>query len=368
MKKAIKLLGILPLAVAMWACNDNDVLYTLPDTPSTMNLVVDHDDLTLVEANAAQPAITFTWNPATVGGASAEKRYWFKMDVADNNFSTSIPKTEILSANLSMSFTVEELNDLLQGWGIPAGTPSVIEAEVIAECTRMTTYIKPEVSKIKFTVTGYQPEPKPLFIFSSAFTPDGYAAMTELVANKKYRWKGLLDEGTTFYMGNSTEAKGTAYGMGTDMYAIAACDYSSPAFFTVPRKAQWILTATLTTLELEWGIDRLPYDNVWMVGDATPAGWDIDHPWPMNHDEHRPEIFYYDGYLNQGEMKCPLQSDRGWGCDYLMPLEGGTSQDGDPAIQVVPGGNPDNKWNITAPGDYHLEINTSLMTITFEKK
>lgn len=368
MKKSIKIFGLIALLAAMTGCNDDDVIFTLPDTPSTMNLAVDNDDVVLVENQASRPAISFTWSPANVGGESAPKRYYFKMDVADNNFATSIPKIEIPAANLTVSYTVEELNDLMQGWGITPGTPSVIEAEVIAECTEMVKYIKPEVSKVRFTVTGYQPAPKPMYMFSTSFAGDGYMLMTEIVANKRYRWKGIIEAGTEFYMAHDIENNATVFGMGADINIIEKTAAAECRNFVAPRKADWILTANLTTLELDWGVNRLPYDNLWMVGDATPAGWDIDHPFQMTHDAARPEIFYYDGHLNQGEMKCPLQNDRGWGCDYIMPVEGGTHEDGDPTIQVVYGGNPDNKWSITTAGDYHVEINTSLMTISFEKK
>lgn len=368
MNKSIKILGIMAMTAAMWACDDDDVMLSLPDTPSTMNLAVDKNELVLTEAQASQSGISFTWSPATVGGASAPKRYYFKMDVADNNFATSIPKVEIPASSLSVNFTVEELNDLMQGWGITPGTPSVIEAEVIAECTEMVKYIKPEVSKVRFTVTGYQPAPKPLYMFSTVFGDEGYALMTELVANKKYRWKGVMDAGTEFYMAHGIADNASVFGMGDDIYAIEKAPAADCRKFVAPRKADWILTANLTTLEMDWGVNRLEYDNIWMVGDATPAGWDIDHPYQMTHDADRPEIFYYDGHLNTGEMKCPLQNDRGWGCDYIMPLEAGTPQDGDPTIQVVYGGNPDNKWSITTAGDYHVEINTSLMTISFEKR
>lgn len=368
MKKSTKIFAILSLLAPMAGCNDDDVMYTLPDTPSTMNLVVDKNELALEEAQAAQSAITFSWQPASVGGSSTPKKYFFKMDVADNNYATSIPKTEIDGSNLTMSFTVEELNDLMQAWGITPGTPSVIEAEVIAECTEMVKYVKPEVSKVRFTVTGYQPAPKPLYMFSNAFEGEGYIQMTEVVANKKYQWKGLLDEGVEFYLANDIANNASVFGMGNDMYEIEKSTISDYKCFRAPRKADWTLIANLSSLEMIWTVNRLPYDNIWMVGDATPAGWDIDNPYQMTHDNERPEIFYYDGYLSQGEMKCPLQNDRGWGCDYIMPLEGGTHENEDPSIQVIYGGNPDNKWSITTEGDYHVEINTSLMTITFSKK
>ena len=367
MKTAIKIFAVVCTLAVMTGCKEDDVMFALPDTPSTMNLTVSNDDLTLNEASAALNAVTFTWTPASVGGPTTEKRYYFKMDVADNNFTTSIPKTEIPTSNLSIEFTVEELNDLMQGWGITPGTPSIIEAEVIAECTTMERNIKPEISKIRFAVTGYLPAPKPLYIMSSTFD-NGFSQMTELVANKKYQWKGLLAQGCEFYFTHDIDGTATVFGMGEDISTIVKTTKAECTLFKVPRKANWILTANLPNSELVWDVSRLSYDKIWMVGDATPAGWDIDNPYQMTHDENRPEIFYYDGQLNAGEMKCPLQNDRGWGCDYIMPVINGTHENEDPTIQVVYGGNPDNKWTITTAGNYHVEINTSLMTITFEKK
>src|SRR5690606_36696602 len=49
-----------------------------------------------------------------------------------------------------------------------------------------------------------------------------------------------------------------------------------------------------------------PYTQIWMVGDASPAGWNIDNPHPMAPDPANPYVFTYEGPMNVGEFKFPL--------------------------------------------------------------
>lgn len=108
-----------------------------------------------------------------------------------------------------------------------------------------------------------------------------------------------------------------------------------------------------------------PYANLWLVGDATPAGWDIDHPTPMVATPGNPYEFSYTGALNAGEFKVPTATGN-WGTDYFMPVtndEGITSTN---AI-FIPGGNPDNKWKITEAGNYKITINQLTERISIQK-
>ena len=96
---------------------------------------------------------------------------------------------------------------------------------------------------------------------------------------------------------------------------------------------------------------------LYMVGDATPAGWDISNPTPYGQSETDALVFTYTGHLNTGEMKCPLTTGN-WGCTYLMPVENGCpiSRSGVAAntFSLVPGGNPDYKWVVQDAGNYTL--------------
>lgn len=108
-----------------------------------------------------------------------------------------------------------------------------------------------------------------------------------------------------------------------------------------------------------------PYTQMWMVGDATPVGWNIDNPQPMTPDPANPYIFTYTGPMLAGEFKFPVATGN-WGGDFFMP-EINHQNLGSSRVKFVPGGNPDNKWQITVPGNYKITLNQLKETIDIVK-
>lgn len=109
-----------------------------------------------------------------------------------------------------------------------------------------------------------------------------------------------------------------------------------------------------------------PYTQLWMVGDATPAGWNINAPTPMQADPNNPYVFTYNGPLTVGEFKFPVATGD-WGTDYFMPYVSHpplTTTD----MQFVPGGQPDNKWQISTAGTYSITLNQLYETIVIQKQ
>jgi hypothetical protein len=109
-----------------------------------------------------------------------------------------------------------------------------------------------------------------------------------------------------------------------------------------------------------------PYTQIWMVGDATPAGWNIDNPTALTPDPGNPNIFTYTGPLNAGEFKFPLATGN-WACDYFMPVINGSGP-GSTQMKFIASGSPDNKWKITEAGNYKVTINQLYETISIQKQ
>lgn len=109
-----------------------------------------------------------------------------------------------------------------------------------------------------------------------------------------------------------------------------------------------------------------PYTKIWMVGDATPAGWNIDNPTALVADPGNPNIFTFTGPLNAGEFKFPLATGN-WACDYFMPVINGSAP-GSTQMKFIASGSPDNKWKITEAGNYKITINQLYETISIEKQ
>lgn len=104
---------------------------------------------------------------------------------------------------------------------------------------------------------------------------------------------------------------------------------------------------------------------VYMVGDATPAGWDINAPTLMVKNG---DIFTYEGPLAVGEMKFPLEF-RWDGPTYIADEAGKEVSAGNTYdVTFTPDGNPDNKFKITTAGEYKLTLDTKKLKLKVESK
>lgn len=109
--------------------------------------------------------------------------------------------------------------------------------------------------------------------------------------------------------------------------------------------------------------------TLYMVGDATPAGWDINNPTPFTPTQEDPLIFIYEDLLKVGELKCCLGTGS-WDVAFIHPLIEGREigKDGIHAesFQMYAGGE-DLKWKVTDAGRYNLtfDLRNWTMTVTY---
>lgn len=107
--------------------------------------------------------------------------------------------------------------------------------------------------------------------------------------------------------------------------------------------------------------------DLYMVGNATPAGWSLADAVKM--DQAEAGVFTYTGVLTPGEFKCPTIAEDGlWQQPYIMPLDNQTKigKDGveNPDIYYNPTGDIDDKWVVTDMGNYTITINLNTETIS----
>jgi|GEM_PF-5920039 len=99
------------------------------------------------------------------------------------------------------------------------------------------------------------------------------------------------------------------------------------------------------------------YSQLWIVGDATPSGWDVDNPRSFTRNSNNAFEFWYKEKLTAGEFKIATAL-HDWGTTWLMPPTNNppiTST----SVTYIPGGSPDNKWRISNPGPYKILVNIS---------
>lgn len=363
--KSYKYLAALMLP-ALMSCGSDDVQYHIETPEDQMLISASAEDLVLEAADADKEVLTFSWNaPADRGEGTSIKSY-FRMDVANNNFATASDLIEIEPGQTSIAFTADDLNDYLLGWGVSPETKVKVEAEIVATVEGSDIYMKPELSTTSVLLTGFRAVSRPLWIVNTAMDAGADDQMNEIVLSKQYSWYGKFGDGqgVKFVYDKTTQLPSLNKGDDNNTIVRRTDSADPDNLLEAPGVGYYIVTVSTKTMTCNWEKAPAEYENVWMVGDAVPCGWDIGNLDLMTRDAENPEIFYWEGHLNTGEIKMPL-STGSWGCDYLMPVIHYSEQDGDDNVQLVRGGNPDYKWHITQAGEYRIEVNTYSMKIKF---
>ncbi len=112
------------------------------------------------------------------------------------------------------------------------------------------------------------------------------------------------------------------------------------------------------------------YSAIYMVGDATPAGWNIGAPEPMIQDAENVNLFTWQGDLFAGELK--FSTFTGDWCDGDWLLATAPDQKlsiGDYTVYTgCPPGEEDFKWRVSADsiGEWIITVDVENGTIVFE--
>ena len=106
--------------------------------------------------------------------------------------------------------------------------------------------------------------------------------------------------------------------------------------------------------------------TLFMVGDATPADWDIGNPYALTPTEDDPLVFVYEGPLKPGEIKLCL-TPGSWDAPFIRPMTDQSVIDSnnitDETFQMH-AGDPDEKWRVTQEGNYKLIFNLRNWTLS----
>lgn len=99
----------------------------------------------------------------------------------------------------------------------------------------------------------------------------------------------------------------------------------------------------------------IPFNTLFMVGGATPNGWDLGKATQLVRNPSNPFEFSYTGPMATGEFKFPINRDWGWGQDFFMKVSD---------TQMVLQNSPDSKWTIATAGNYTITLNVSTLAIS----
>ncbi|MBQ7421905.1 MAG: SusF/SusE family outer membrane protein [Prevotella sp.] len=210
----------------------------------------------------------------------------------------------------------------------------------------------------------------------------------------------LFRYGRFFENGNGGEFKfGTSEGSWENMYKAtqANAPYNDTSMELVEGYEpdnKWFLQdgetgkAYKICVDIRTGRERMmmrefvPYEMIYLVGDAAPCGWDIGNATAMTATDS-PYIFTWTGNLTSGELKftCDKQSD--WNGAWLMCASGNGSEPTGTTEQAlfidksddylksqyrdINIGDIDEKWKITSAGTYTITLNQLEETVSITK-
>ena len=117
---------------------------------------------------------------------------------------------------------------------------------------------------------------------------------------------------------------------------------------------------TITLTKSAYQDAHAKHAELWMIGTATPNGWQIDKGVLLKQDAENPMVYTATAELKEGEFKFIVNKYMGFDQTAYV-------KDAADDSKVVYGGD-DNKWNITEAGTYDVKLDLANMTITVAKK
>ncbi|OBX26033.1 putative secreted protein (Por secretion system target) [Gelidibacter algens] len=137
---------------------------------------------------------------------------------------------------------------------------------------------------------------------------------------------------------------------------------------------QWLVsTAGSYSIVVDLGlktisISTLPYyPNVYLVGDATPNGWNIDNATAMTVDSSNPAVFTWTGPLVTGEFKISTAKSFGNGWDWIHPVAQGQDLTLETYEILAAGSGSDHKWVISNSDQYTFTLDLQKATLKIQQ-
>lgn len=163
----------------------------------------------------------------------------------------------------------------------------------------------------------------------------------------------------------------------TEAAILEGCANDNPDFkWEITEPGLYTLTANLSDTTLSIVLDQsinVSYDALYMVGSATPGGWDLASQTTLSKSEDNEDVFTWSGTLIAGEIKIKTYQEQDFCAGkWIHPtVENASIEQND--FELLFGcsdSNPDYKWVVSESdtGMYSITVDMSNETINFEKQ
>lgn len=380
MKRIINICALLFVLISFSSCEGDLKEMNKGETPLALTVT---NVQQLVEADASYTGITLNWTSGTNKGTDAAISYKIEIAKAGTSFANAYT-LDLGQQVYSLSYTEKQLNQiLLNDLSATVNASAKYEARITA--TVADKNVSAQADTVTFDATPYKASsvaPYSMIYFVGSFTSWNFEEMTRDPVNPCiFRYGAVLN------WNNGGEFKfGTTSGSWSDMYHPTVADAPYTSTGVQQNDAgdnKWELTqdqcgkAYKMYLDITPGSESFhmsvftPYPNMYLVGDATPSGWDLSNPAAMTAQDAY--TFVWTGNLNTGEIKfsCDKQSD--WNGAWFMASENdkvwaaGTEVMTFVDKSISGNGDIDRKWKVTSAGKYTITLNQLTEKLTIQK-
>lgn len=114
---------------------------------------------------------------------------------------------------------------------------------------------------------------------------------------------------------------------------------------------------------------KLPYEAFYLIGDATPSGWNIENPVQLQRDRINPYLFAWNGTLTKGELKISTFVGDWCDGDWINASTANQSVSDGSFIITTSCEGPDNKWVLDTnnAGEYNIILDFENSLVEFNK-
>jgi len=357
-------------ALVTVACqNEDEFIIPKADTPQ---LTASQENLTLSQKQANNPAIDLSWTRGTNRGTDAAIDY--VLQIAENDLFDNFYEMDLGRVVYNHQFDNKSLNNLVKGhFGFNAGEAYDLLFRI--KTVIADTAVADEFSNaVAVNVTPYEPVSETLYMIGDA-APNGWDAgnATELIPDNEspgmFTYSGSLSTGELKFITTKGQFL-PSYNKGEDENSLVyrTEDNQPDEKFSIAQGGVYQIQADLLDLTISIEkLDQPPFSQLYIVGDASESGWNIDSPVAFEQSDSDPFIFTYEGLLTPGSFKVLAGSTGDWCGEWYRPLVN-DQEITSTAVAQNSGCDVDNNWQVTeaTSGFYKITLNTREVAISIE--
>ena len=318
-------LGLCFAAVlALSACNDDPEYFELPTYPDEMHIRSSIEQIVLNKGMADDVAVTFTWDKATSPVSAADK-VSYKLCLYPTAMKDQ--KSEYIATDAtSLSLTHDELNSMVARWALP-GEQVKLTAQLLSIVENEQRYVRPEVSTVEFTATGYEKYPAYLYMVMTDAL-DG-SVKTERLEQRQLGtgiYEVTLNMKACTYHFTTTADPYPAYGKadGERMEYVTEGAYTEFTSDVIGQRTIIVDTNQPYNDCRVLDIVQLPSPGlIWICGNGCSIGWNTNTAagrMEMTGTAREPYYYAWTGeFTAGGEIKIGLGN--GWGDQFFYAPE-----------------------------------------------